>query len=962
MRVKRVLRRLGDFCSRSLFFGSLLLGVAVVAAAPFAQPQSQASSVTRFQLHASPLSLRRPITTGAFFDVLGTRSAAFGYEGRAVEMWVYPLKVLDDFQLAIAMDGYPRPISTAELPAAIEVRPDSTTFTFSHAAFTLRETLFAPVDEPAIVVLLEVDTTLPTTIVGRFRPSLRLMWPAGSQTPNVGWDAAAHRYELTDDTGGLAAVIGVPGGDDRSVMPYQEEPRDVPLEFVVRITPEQARQQFVPLVVTASLDGRAAARASYDRLLSRLEASYRETAAHFHDLLERTTSITTPDPRINEAYAWAVVGMDNGLAANPQLGTGLVAGFRTSGNSERPGFAWFFGRDALWTTLALTSAGADDQTRAALAFLGRYQRDDGKIPHEISQSAAFVPTWFTSLSYAWASADATPLFVVAHADRWRATGDRAFLEAQWPAIRKAYAFSAATDTDGNGLIENTGVGHGWVEGGALSPPHEELYLQGVWIEASRGFAELAEVMADPAAAEAARANAARTRQALEDVYWLADRGFYAFATAAPRNVPAVAEPGPGRERRQQRLDALRSARLIDEDTVMPAVPLWWRELDPSRADLQIDRLGSGAIATDWGHRLLSNRSALYDPLSYHYGSVWPLFTGWASMAAYRNGRSHVGEQALFANALLTTTGALGRVTELLSGDFDAPFGRSSHHQVWSEAMVVTPIVRGLLGIEATGGGRMLRIAPQLPADWPRAEARRVRVGSASLDVTITRGAGAMTVRVARRDGDRTPALRIAPALPLDATIADVRVDGSATSPTIVRAGDVQFVEVAVDRPGAATTAVFRHSGGSDVYIRQSPAMIGARNEGLRILRSRADRQALHVLVEGRGSRAYEMFLRTSRRVASVTGAELRPAAASGDPALRVSFDGPGDDYARREIVVTFAPLSQRGRGDEPSRMLTTRRAAVSRNTSIAPLGHRTSIRSARSFAPRPKCSRRSSCE
>jgi hypothetical protein len=42
-------------------------------------------------------------------------------------------------------------------------------------------------------------------------------------------------------------------------------------------------------------------------------------------------------------------------------------------------------------------------------------------------------------------------------------------------------------------------------------------------------------------------------------------------------------------------------------------------------------------------------------------------------------------------------------------------------------------------------------------------------------------------------------------------------------------------------------------------------------------------------------------------VASVTGAELRPAAASGDPVLRVSFDGPGDDYARRDIVVTFAP-------------------------------------------------------
>src|SRR5205814_9227332 len=122
--------------------------------------------------------------------------------------------------------------------------------------------------------------------------------------------------------------------------------------------------------------------------------------------------------------------------------------------------------------------------------------------------------------------------------------------------------------------------------------------------------------------------------------------------------------------------------------------------------------------------ILSNRSALYDPLSYHYGSVWPLFTGWASVAAYRHGRPLAGLQALMANGLLTFPGALGYVTELLSGDFATPFGRSSHHQVWSEAMVVTPAVRGMLGIEPDDGGRALRVAPALPANWDRVEARR----------------------------------------------------------------------------------------------------------------------------------------------------------------------------------------------------------------------------------------------
>src|SRR5947207_13001225 len=162
-------------------------------------------------------------------------------------------------------------------------------------------------------------------------------------------------------------------------------------------------------------------------------------------------------------------------------------------------------------------------------------------------------------------------------------------------------------------------------------------------------------------------------------------GYYAFATAQPRTVTPRAEPGPGRARRQTRLEALSGSHIVDEDTVLPAVPLWFNTTREDRAQMEIDHLASASIATDWGARILSNRSALYDPLSYHYGSVWPLFTGWTAVGAYRYGRPHVGYGALMANALLSYPGALGYVTELLSGDFATPFGRSSPHQVWSAA-------------------------------------------------------------------------------------------------------------------------------------------------------------------------------------------------------------------------------------------------------------------------------------
>jgi len=50
------------------------------------------------------------------------------------------------------------------------------------------------------------------------------------------------------------------------------------------------------------------------------------------------------------------------------------------------------------------------------------------------------------------------------------------------------------------------------------------------------------------------------------------------------------------------------------------------------------------------------------------------------------------------NADLTWSQDLGSVTELLSGRFFQPLGRSSAHQLWSSAMVISPVVRGLLGL------------------------------------------------------------------------------------------------------------------------------------------------------------------------------------------------------------------------------------------------------------------------
>jgi glycogen debranching enzyme len=891
----------------ALFWPALLTAFAIVTA----QTKMDSTPTPKFELKNSGLELARRTQAGTFFDVLGHKSAVLGYEHRALEAWIYPLKILDDFELSFRVEGYPLEFHAADLAVKIDVRPETTTFTYSHAAFTVRQIIFAPIDEPGVVMLLDVKTVLPMTITVSFKPRLKLAWPAGLMTANLHWDEKQHLYYLTEESKHFVGIVGSPSARDVSVMPYQEEPRDVPARLVIEPSPDSLKSSFIPIVIAGSVSGAADAKAVYDRLLGSVQSLYEKNVAYYQRLLNETTSIDTPDPRLNEAFQWAKVGIDKGIATNPLLGTGLVAGFRTSGESERPGFAWFFGRDALWTSLAINSYGDFATTRTALEFLKKFQRADGKIAHEISQSASLIP-WFSDYEYPWNSADATPLFVIAHADYWRATGDKEFLKANWDSIVKAYRWSAATDTDGNHLIENstgTRFGHGWVEDGPLYPPHEEIYLQGLWIEASRNIAELAQAMGDDKLAQSARANVESARETMEQTYWLKARGFYAFATRKPATEPPKAEPGPNRATRQARMEELSKATIVDEDTVMPAVPLWWRAMLDERAQSEIDHLGSGNLATDWGMRIISNDSKLYDPLSYHNGSVWPLFTGWASMGAYAYGRPHVGYQALMANALLTYSSALGYVTELLSGDFNAPFGRSSHHQVWSEAMVVTPIMRGLLGIEVNAVANEIRFAPQLPADWNHAMVRNLALGADKYDLSLERSLGRTTISIKTLsakpgNGSHKTRVIVAPAFPFDARIRSVTVQGQTSRFERSQSGDVQRAEVVVEAGQPNVEIVFDYDEGTDVYLAREIPLAGSESEGLRILRSRAESGTLNLLLEGRGGRSYTLHVRTPHQLEATNGVKITKTGNS-DPELAIAFDGPSNSYIRRVLTIPF---------------------------------------------------------
>jgi glycogen debranching enzyme len=681
--------------------------------------------------NSAPLTIVREAVPSKPFSVVGPRGAILGRQDGSFEAWIFPWKILSNFRISAEMQNYPVPIDVNENAAVIEVRPDHTTITFSHANFTLREVLFAPRNPPngvGVLAFFQVEALRPVTFTFEFTPEMKRMWPALSDDrPSPEWvkTAVGGFYVLHLNFPDHAAAVEMPGAGPGILAPYQERPKSYPLQLVLHFDPARDGNKLFPLLLATAdsvEESNTTALARHlDEIGRAFQSLYEQTGAYYKKFLSEHLILETPDKEFDDAFAWAEVSIDQLKVetAPPPKETALVAGFYGSGDSARPGFGWYFGRDALWTLYAVDSYGDFQLSRDQFEFLLRRQSPEGKIMHEWAQTASLVD--WKSLPYPYASSDATPLLLMAANDYLQISGDVAFLKTHWDSLQKAWDFERSHDSDGDGIYENT-EGSGWIESWFPQMPHQEIYLAALDQQASTAFSNIARVTGHSQLAEDAKRRARHIAQQLEKEYFLPEADFYAFS----RNADGTLDTSP---------------------TIFPAVAAWDGTFNLSRSGGMLTRWASQEFSTDWGTRDLSPSVSFYDPISYHQGSVWPLFTGWISLSEYRNGRSLAGYAHLMQNADLTWTQDLGAVTELLSGEFFRWFGRSTSHQLWSSAMVITPTVRGMFGLEWSAGENKLTVTPRLPAQWDEAKIVGVPVGQSRISVEARRNRSTLSIRI-----------------------------------------------------------------------------------------------------------------------------------------------------------------------------------------------------------------------
>src|SRR5258708_38630560 len=144
--------------------------------------QSSAQTLDKFPFEeTTPLKIVHDAIPSHPFTVVGPRGAILGAQDGSFEAWIFPWKIFSNLRITAEMQNYPVPIDVNEQAAVIEVRPDHTTITFSHANFTLREVFFAPHNAPDGTVALaffQIAAVRPVTVTFQFTPEMKCMWPA----------------------------------------------------------------------------------------------------------------------------------------------------------------------------------------------------------------------------------------------------------------------------------------------------------------------------------------------------------------------------------------------------------------------------------------------------------------------------------------------------------------------------------------------------------------------------------------------------------------------------------------------------------------------------------------------------------------------------------------------------------------------------------------------------------------
>ena len=847
----------------------------------------------KWDLESNDLTLKREKARHEYCEASGKRILLAAYEPAGIfEVWAHPFMAFSGYRASLYIGD--TIINLDKLVPEKEISPGAIVRKYTYGGiFTLTEVISVAPARPTGVIHYEYAGPKGWLAI-QYKSNMRLMWPYSGdvlKTYEHGYDPAFNAIVFSAPEAELSVMVGA---NKQSVSKYSGMATDPEPEFKLGesiaddAVPkpdslfslmagqlyELQEKDILDVVFACGSEGISTTRSEYMDAMHDPSNIFVESKAYYEKLGGSKLSIISPDENFNMGYAWALAATDKFFVETPGLGTSLVAGYNGSDRgwdgghkvNGRPGYAWYFGRDGVWSAFAVLDYGDHEGVKNVLNMLIKYQDLNGKIFHELSTSG-FVH---------YDASDATPLFIILAGRYLAYSGDTAYLRSIWPAVNKAIDYCKSTDTDGDGLIENTNVGHGWVEGGYLFGSHTSLYLASCWAEALAEGAYMSEKLGFSDKASQYREE---SREVLEKI----NTSFYDPAT-----------------------DFMYQGLFSDGtyhtgESILPSVPIYFGQIPKEKTGSMLEAYSSAEYTSDWGVRIAPTSSPYYHPAGYHSGSVWPLFTGWVSLAEYKQNRPVQGFMHVMNNLNIYRDFSLGYLEEVLNGEKYKPSGVCPH-QCWSETMVLQPLIEGMLGLQPDAIKNRLIFCPSIPYEWNEISVSNIIIGDKSISWSMERAKHATHYHFSSTASD-TCHITFGPCFMEGTAIRSVSLNGINVPLEACMDEYSKNISLTFDL-SEKTEVIVKHNSGIGLAAPDEKPLPNESSSAIRIIGTDWDGEKYCIVTEGAPGMQYELkAINHIGKVRAVSGASYRQ---EGDTLwLELAFSAMNKGYKRQRIEITF---------------------------------------------------------
>ena len=219
-------------------------------------------------------------------------------------------------------------------------------------------------------------------------------------------------------------------------------------------------------------------------------------------------------------------------------------------------------------------------------------------------------------------------------------------------------------------------------------------------------------------------------------------------------------------------------------------------------------------------------------------------------------------------------------------------------------MVVSPILRGMFGLQTDADKHQITLAPHVPASWTSFAIHNVSVGGTTLDFEYRKTTESVVLET-KRSGNGDCWVEFSPAFSLRTEVIGAEMNGRPVPFKVQENSNDKHVSLRFQISGTANRVVIRMKKDFGLELDNELPSLGSANRGLRVISEswNAARTQLDLEVAGLAGAGYELGVWNPGQISSVDGAALTKA---GKLEILIPT-GPSDAYVQKKVAIHFPP-------------------------------------------------------